>query len=1138
MVARCDVEDAASSAAACSAQLPLDILRLVQACLVPTPTALALGRTCRALRDDMREVSSVSLQIDGQDDPQPSPGVRGVVVNVRCRGRGTERLCGRLLSLGRWIWLQQLEVYTAPTAAQRTVFGPRCLAALGRLTSLTRLSVTAWLRPAGSAEGCGGVGTGLCELARLEQLEVLHLRLPEGTHPLSVYETPAWSFHDVGLQSLGRLREAALSVELASPPLLRGLARCPGLRRLELLDVTAGGYGKWDDADPDPCNITQTRLANLTQLESVFVAFSSLREDSNDPGANTEALKYLVLAFARLSDARVARGLSPLEPEFNLRPPLPPPGGPGPRLVAPSFLDGGLAWLPLHLPHFRCAGLEPACVRPSPVDLSLRTPPSSSSPPQPRPHSFSLSTVAAPSAWPGMQAEAGDGVRTPPRRRGPAAAAAKQAALADASVEPLASPTPVLPATPAAAFATSDGSSGGDADTPLGPPPAKRRRKAASVAAAPEVAEAEPASGGSKSRRGSSRARSAAVAAATANAAATAAAVPAAAGATAAIGGDVMAVGLAAHSAAVAVASAAVAEALAPVASGRRSRRGTAAAAAATTAEGADGAPSPGPAPATKPRRGGGTKRRAPAAATADGDGVAAPLTAANDADSSEPTEGDGDDGSGSGGGGSATAPRRSRARAAPKEPKAPRVTKAMREEEARQAASRGDIAPHLTLHDRYPHSRTYGRGAVPLAPEALAAAEAENARLAEAAAAAAAELAAQEAAALAEQEAAAAAAAEEAEEGEEDEDEDEQPAKGRGKGKGKANGKGRAPAKPKPPKGPPPVPFVRRALPPRLPVLGYACLCDTMRSNGIFTSRDTNKKGFDSKGLPHVSKLALANARDLLPLIHWNEAHGIRLFRLSSCIFPWMSFYRLEDLPDAEDIKQALAAAGEAATRLGHRLTFHPSEFTKIASDRSEVVDTSVKELEVHSRIFDLMGFLPATVYNKINFHVGAVYGDKIASMDRFADVVLNRLSPNCRARITVENDDRASMYSVRDLTYLSAKAGIPIVFDFHHHRFCTGGMSEEEAFRTALATWPPGVKPIVHWSESQEGRRAHAHSDYISGPINLYGLEDEVDVMIESKAKELALLHYREAALAGRLPERPQAEAGEEAGEREEDE
>jgi UV DNA damage repair endonuclease len=39
----------------------------------------------------------------------------------------------------------------------------------------------------------------------------------------------------------------------------------------------------------------------------------------------------------------------------------------------------------------------------------------------------------------------------------------------------------------------------------------------------------------------------------------------------------------------------------------------------------------------------------------------------------------------------------------------------------------------------------------------------------------------------------------------------------------------------------------------------------------------------FESKGLPAISALAYANARDLLPIIRWNERHGIKFFRLSS---------------------------------------------------------------------------------------------------------------------------------------------------------------------------------------------------------------------------------------------------------------
>jgi hypothetical protein len=44
-----------------------------------------------------------------------------------------------------------------------------------------------------------------------------------------------------------------------------------------------------------------------------------------------------------------------------------------------------------------------------------------------------------------------------------------------------------------------------------------------------------------------------------------------------------------------------------------------------------------------------------------------------------------------------------------------------------------------------------------------------------------------------------------------------------------------------------------------------------------------------------------------------------------------------------------------------------------------------------------------------------------------------------------------------------------------------------------------------------------AAAPAEYIDGPINLYGLEGQVDVMIEAKSKELTLLKYRQAVLEG---------------------
>lgn len=77
------------------------------------------------------------------------------------------------------------------------------------------------------------------------------------------------------------------------------------------------------------------------------------------------------------------------------------------------------------------------------------------------------------------------------------------------------------------------------------------------------------------------------------------------------------------------------------------------------------------------------------------------------------------------------------------------------------------------------------------------------------------------------------------------------------------------------------------------------------------------------------------------------------------------------------------------------------------------------------------------------------------------------------------------------------------------------SGDMTQEEAFKAALSTWPPTVRPVAHWSESQEGRPEFAHSDYVHGPFNMFGLEADVDLMVEAKCKELALLCAR-----GELP------------------
>ena len=294
---------------------------------------------------------------------------------------------------------------------------------------------------------------------------------------------------------------------------------------------------------------------------------------------------------------------------------------------------------------------------------------------------------------------------------------------------------------------------------------------------------------------------------------------------------------------------------------------------------------------------------------------------------------------------------------------------------------------------------------------------------------------------------------------------------------------------------------------------IGYACINMTLqKAGGITTNRSMRQKTFNERGLTYCSELALQNVKDLVHIIKWNNEMGIKQFRMSSDIFPWMAYYQLDELPDYEEISDYLyMAGGEASGK--QRLTFHPGHFNVLCSPNPAVVKKTIKELNQHSQIMDIMG-LSNTVYNKINIHVGGAYGDKYAALNRWVDNYF-LLDHNTQSRLTVENDDKENMFSVRELYKgISERCGVPIVFDFYHYKFCTGGQTEQEALELALSTWPKDIVPLTHYSESRrkehldESIRAQAHSDLIYNKIPTYG--HKFDCVVEAKHKELAIVNY----------------------------
>jgi len=289
---------------------------------------------------------------------------------------------------------------------------------------------------------------------------------------------------------------------------------------------------------------------------------------------------------------------------------------------------------------------------------------------------------------------------------------------------------------------------------------------------------------------------------------------------------------------------------------------------------------------------------------------------------------------------------------------------------------------------------------------------------------------------------------------------------------------------------------------------LGYACINMTLASQKpkITTNRGMIRKTFDSKGLGYVSELALNNIRDLIEVIKWNHKNNIHFYRMSSDMFPWMSEYEFTDLPDYNKIKTLLAGVGELSNKYNQRLSFHPGPFNVLCSPKQDVVDKTVRELNKHSQIMDMMG-LSTTPYNKINIHVGGVYGDKESALQRWCDN-FHLLDDNTKSRLTIENDDKTSAYTVSDLMFIHENTGIPIVFDYHHHSCHPDGMSHRDALTLAVSTWPKDITPAVHVSEPRDDKNPRAHHDYIKNEVDTFGFE--IDIMMEAKAKELALLEY----------------------------
>ena len=265
----------------------------------------------------------------------------------------------------------------------------------------------------------------------------------------------------------------------------------------------------------------------------------------------------------------------------------------------------------------------------------------------------------------------------------------------------------------------------------------------------------------------------------------------------------------------------------------------------------------------------------------------------------------------------------------------------------------------------------------------------------------------------------------------------------------------------------------------------------------------------------------------------------GLRMVRLGSDCLPvyternWSYFWRRSDVRDY--CERAFARVGDLARDLDVRLSFHPGQFTVLASESEDIVNRSIEEFEYHVDMARWMGYGKTFQDFKCNVHISGRKGPQGIKE------ALKRLSPEARNTLTIENDEMCwgTDASIELVDHCA------LVLDIHHEWVREGHYitPDSDRFKRIMDSWRGARRPVIHYSYSRnehlpEGfehdslpdmerlleaghkkQKLRAHSDdYPNQSANDWALSflEHADIMCESKFKNLASIKLWEYANA----------------------
>jgi len=295
---------------------------------------------------------------------------------------------------------------------------------------------------------------------------------------------------------------------------------------------------------------------------------------------------------------------------------------------------------------------------------------------------------------------------------------------------------------------------------------------------------------------------------------------------------------------------------------------------------------------------------------------------------------------------------------------------------------------------------------------------------------------------------------------------------------------------------------------------IGYACLNIGTPDTNI---RSVMQRNATSEKLTEVTAHNLAA---LEKMIDYNRKNNIQLFRISSDLIPFGSS-PVNALPWWDIHAETFWRIGAKIQKSGMRVSFHPGQYTVLNSPDEDVVARAILDLEYHNKMLECLG---VDNEHKIVLHVGGIYGDKAAALERFA-TNFKRLPEAVQNRLIIENDDR--LYHIEDVLGLTFRLQLPAVCDNLHHAINPPPAGGDDRYWIAAAakTWKESDgKQKIHYSQQAPGKRPGAHTDTIQLDTFLTfheQLEDkQIDIMLEVKDKNLSAVKCQNATTTASKP------------------